>query len=97
VSYERGSPVCPDIRVRFGTYPFARLWDGHQGRYSSQIENNYITEMCSGSEAGSYLRLIDCVDHSTIGLRVTKKKFTKEEEAPDDDVVRHHVTPAHIR
>jgi len=30
--------------------------------------------MCSGSEAGSYLRLIDFVYHSTLGLRVTKKK-----------------------
>ena len=26
---------------------------------SSQFENNYFTEMCSGSKAGSYLRLID--------------------------------------
>jgi len=24
-----------------------------------QFENNYFTEMCSGSEEGSYLRLID--------------------------------------
>ena len=24
-----------------------------------QFKNNYFTEMCSGSEAGSYLRLID--------------------------------------
>ena len=23
------------------------------------FENNYFTEMCSGSEAGSYLRIID--------------------------------------
>ena len=30
--------------------------------------------MCSGSEAGSYLRLIDFVLHSTLGLRVIKKK-----------------------
>jgi len=30
--------------------------------------------MCSGSEAGSYLRLIDLVYHSTLGLRVIKKK-----------------------
>jgi len=30
--------------------------------------------MCSGSEAGSYLRLIDVVYHSTLGLRVMKKK-----------------------
>ena len=30
--------------------------------------------MRSGSEAGSYLRLIDFVYHSTLGLRVIKKK-----------------------
>ena len=36
--------------------------------------SNYFTEMCSGSDAGSYLRLIDCVYHSTLGVRVIKKK-----------------------
>jgi len=30
--------------------------------------------MCSGSEAGWYLRLIDFVDHSTLGLRVMEKR-----------------------
>ena len=30
--------------------------------------------MCSGSEAGSYLRLKDLLYHSTLGLRVIKKK-----------------------
>jgi len=30
--------------------------------------------MCSGSEAGSDLRLIDFVYHSTLGLRVINKK-----------------------
>ena len=30
--------------------------------------------MCSGSEAGSYLRLLDFVSHSTLCLRVIKKK-----------------------
>ena len=30
-------------------------------------------EMCSGSEAGSYLRPVDFVYHSTLGLRVIKK------------------------
>jgi len=30
--------------------------------------------MCSGSEAGSYSRLIDFVYHSTLGLRAMKKK-----------------------
>jgi len=38
------------------------------------VENNYFTEMCSGSEAGSYLRLIDFVSHSTLGLGVIKKR-----------------------
>ena len=37
---------------------------------------DYFTEMCSGSEAGWYLRLIDFVYHSTLGLRVTKKNLT---------------------
>ena len=44
---------------------------------SSQFENNFFTEMCSGPEAGSYLRLIDFVYHSTQGLRVIKKKKFK--------------------
>ena len=35
---------------------------------------NYFTEICSGSETSSYLRLIDFVHHSTLGLRVIKKK-----------------------
>jgi len=30
--------------------------------------------MCSGSDAGSYLRLIDFVYQSTLSLRVIKKK-----------------------
>ena len=41
---------------------------------SSQFENNYFTEMCSGSEAGSYLRPIDLVYPSTLGLIVIKKR-----------------------
>ena len=42
--------------------------------YSSQFDKNYFTEMCSGSEAGSYLRLIDFLYHSTLCLGVMKKK-----------------------
>jgi hypothetical protein len=30
--------------------------------------------MCRGSEAGSYLRLMDFVYHSTLDLRVIKEK-----------------------
>ena len=36
--------------------------------------------MCSGSEAGSYLRLIYFVYHSTLGLKVIKKKRRTEAE-----------------
>ena len=28
-------------------------------RYSSQFKNSYFTKVCSGSEAGLYLRLVD--------------------------------------
>ena len=47
---------------------------GSAGLAEASVENNYFTEMCSGSEAGSYLRVIDFVCHSTLGLRVIKKK-----------------------
>ena len=34
------------------------------GAVLEQFENNYFTEMCSSSEEGSYLRLIDfCITH----------------------------------
>jgi len=33
-----------------------------------------LLNSCSGSEAGSYLRIIDFVCHSTLGFRVIKKK-----------------------
>ena len=36
--------------------------------YSSQFENNYFTEMCRGSVAGWYLRLIVFVYHSNSRL-----------------------------
>jgi len=44
------------------------------------VNPNCFTEMCSGSEAGSYVRLIDCVYHSTLGLRVIKRERERERE-----------------
>ena len=44
------------------------------------ISRNYFTEMCSGSEGGSYLRLIDCVHHSILGFIVMKKRRRDSEE-----------------
>jgi len=49
--------------------------------------------MCSGSKAGSYFRLIDFVSHSTLGLRVIKKK-KKYQGSKLVDVVRDEL---HIR
>ena len=43
-------------------------------RYGCQLENNNFTEMCSGSEAGAYSRLIGFVYRSTLGLKVINKR-----------------------
>jgi len=46
------------------------------------LRTTTFTEMCSGSKAGSYLRLIFFVYHSTLGLRVTKQmKRSNQSEA----------------
>ena len=42
-----------------------------------QVKNNYFAEMSSGSEEDSYLRLIDFLFSSALGLRVIKKKKTR--------------------
>jgi len=55
-----------------GAYSMSSGFRLHQ---CSQLENNYFTEICSGSEAGSYLRLIDFGYPSTLGLRVIQKKI----------------------
>ena len=39
------------------------------------LETNYFTEMCSGSGAGSYLRLTDLVYHSTLARLGTAAHF----------------------
>jgi len=43
--------------------------------------------MCSGSKAGSYLRLIDFVYHSTLELRVIKKKKCGDLDLGSEDAV----------
>jgi len=64
--------ALPESEVRCWTLTMMRNRSSAGAR--TQFENKYFTEMCSGSEAGSYLRLIDFVYHSTLGLRVIKKK-----------------------
>ena len=64
------------------------------GWRSCQVQTvtpKYFTEMCSGSVAGSYLRRIDFVHHSTLGLRVlNKKKKKKKKKSPPQTVSGHH-------
>jgi len=51
------------------------LLDSHFLRQVSFARKGQVKAISrSGSEAGSYLRLIDFVYHSTLGLRVKKKK-----------------------
>ena len=50
-------------------------WMKEAGMSRCSVEgSNYFTERCSGSEAGSYSRLIEFVNHPTPGLGVIKKK-----------------------
>jgi len=72
------SAYAKDARDAFGQQsPFQSQFHGKavvpRGT-SSQFEKKYFTKMCSGSEAGSYFRLIDVLYHSTLGLRVKKKR-----------------------
>ena len=50
-----------------------------------QAPDPHHVPLCIGSEAGPYLRLIDFVYHSTLGLRVINKKrrFTLETRTSD--------------
>ena len=56
-------------------------------------ENNYLTEMCSVFEAGSYLTLIDFVYHSTLGSRVIqkRKKLTTSPQGSGENGSNYHL------
>ena len=62
---------------------------GHAGLQARNFEKDYFTEMCSGFEAGSCLRLIDFVYHSTLGLRVIKKQKKLAPEHVRDLLLGH--------
>jgi len=59
-------------------------------RYSSQFKNNHFTEMCCGTEAGSYLRLIDsCITQLTAqGPSRTCNESEEEEKTAESDHAR---------
>jgi len=63
-------------------YPGSRnICSSPSGSRGSRFENNCFTEMCSVSEAGLYLRRIDIVYHSTLGLGAIKKR-KKSRDSP---------------
>ena len=45
-------------------------------RRATILQDLHVLELCCGSEAGWYLRLVDFVYHSTLGVRVIKKKMS---------------------
>ena len=46
-------------RVEESGFDLEGVWSGVSDRYSSQFRDHYFAEMCSGSEEGSCVRLID--------------------------------------
>ena len=52
--------------------------DARRGEWDMARQTLIVTLRQVGSEAGSYLRLIVFVYHSTLGLRVIKKKKKKK-------------------
>ena len=51
---------CRKLPRKCFEWPDSAVFPACTARHSSQFQNNHLTEMCSGSEAGSYLRRIDC-------------------------------------
>ena len=69
------SSVIPIQKVDQGTV--------NKRQQREKFENNCFTEMCNGFEAGSYLRLTDFAYHSSLGMRVIKKKRRERAHVPD--------------
>ena len=58
-------------------------------KHSSQLKNNHSTEMCSGSEAGSYLRRIDsCITQ----LKAQGPSRTCNESKEEEELYQQRTT-----
>jgi hypothetical protein len=64
------STISGHLNGVWGTVPAGRV--GIDAGF--QCKKKYFTEMTSGSEAGSCLRLIYVLFHSTLGVKVIQKK-----------------------
>jgi len=72
---EKHIRICSTMKTK-GQLPGsqeARL----QGKNSSQLKNDYVTEMCSGSRGGLVFKAYKLLYHSTLGLRIIKKKKSR--------------------
>ena len=66
---------------RLSVVHFSKCWVWvERSGFRGKGETSLALRSCRGSEAGSYLRLIEFVHHSTLGLRVIKKKKKKRGE-----------------
>ena len=54
-----------------------------ESEYGASASN---PNLCSGSEAGSYLRLIDFVYHSTLGLSVQRREHVRRRRVQPEPV-----------
>ena len=67
--------VCDEVvREHMIDEKGGRSRGSHSKSFTSRSLGEVVRAMCSSSEAGSYSRLIDFVYHSTLSLRVIKKR-----------------------
>jgi len=67
VSYERGTPAHVMRNNLRCDWPPLKAQNASVGTYKNCFRIQNFTEMCSGSDTGSYLRRLDFVYHSTLG------------------------------
>ena len=82
--------LSEDVGLRqLGVYQIGTAW------HSSRFKNNHFTEMCSGSETGSYLRLRDpCLNR--LKAQGTSRTCNESQEEKEEEGVRAEHPPAGI-
>ena len=75
-----------------GEYPDEAECSECTDRYTSRFKDNRCTEMCTGSEAGSYFRLIDIVSlNSRLESNKEERRRNVRYLARRDPVERYHL------
>ena len=95
VAEDGGEPALRGVNVHL--LPRGIVLNLPAEREQRQNSEWCVSIPCSGSEAGSYLRLIDFfVYHSTLGLRVIKKKRFREAHESAPTVPGCSAPPIHL-